>query len=185
MNCQEFDNSLDEYWDDGLSPREKAEFLLHLDICPACRDLFQASERMMSDLRSLPRIECPPALADEILTRISDESVSSLRRAWPFQTDFFTLHRWSFATAMVTATAVVLLTLFFAPELIERTHRQHDLYSEQEVAMALHDVQHTLGRVNEVMMKGSSRTRDIIVDEVTRPLNKSIAMIVRPLTKEE
>ena len=67
MKCIDLESLLCDYVDDTLSTAEKATVELHLEGCPACRELVADSQAAISFMEKAAVIEPPAALVNQIL----------------------------------------------------------------------------------------------------------------------
>jgi len=91
MSCEEIQQSLSLYVDDGLRPEERGACYQHLEVCPVCRARLLEMRSIRSSLAMLSR-PAPPvdlipsinkALVAEAATRtLRDKTFGDLVRAW-------------------------------------------------------------------------------------------------------
>ncbi|MBI2266586.1 MAG: FecR domain-containing protein [Armatimonadetes bacterium] len=91
MQCKYVQERLEEYREDLLSMRERAEFIEHLSSCDLCRQALERANRLTSLVKGIPEKEPPAGLVSGILSRLpakprpvaeSTEAVSPRRSLW-------------------------------------------------------------------------------------------------------
>ncbi len=136
MSCDEIQELLALYADNGLDPGERATCDHHLEVCPVCRAQVAELRNLRLRLASLPRPAPPPDLVPVISHAIAAEaSVQRARRNAPFSevfVDFISV--WLQPRFMrYTFSSVASLILFSSVFLALRPHM-----------IALHDAAATL-----------------------------------------
>jgi hypothetical protein len=85
MNCEEIQESLTLYCDDGLADDERARCDRHLEVCPVCRDELAQFRAVRVSLGTMSRPSLPADLIPVIQNAVRAEvSVQRLRRNAPF-----------------------------------------------------------------------------------------------------
>lgn len=85
MSCDEIQELLSLYSDDGLIPEERASCDHHLEVCPVCRAHLADLRNMRLQLATLSRPDVPPDLIPAINHALAAEaSVQRARRNAPF-----------------------------------------------------------------------------------------------------
>lgn len=70
MNCREFADFLDRYWDGDLTARENAVFDEHLEECPACVAYLASYRSTVELLRRTAVIPDPAGAPPELIELI-------------------------------------------------------------------------------------------------------------------
>jgi Putative zinc-finger len=84
MSCDEIQELLSLYSDDGLTPGERARCDHHLEVCPVCRAHVADLRNLRMRLASLPRPAAPPDLVPAINhALVAEVSVERARRNAP------------------------------------------------------------------------------------------------------
>src|SRR5260370_42118893 len=65
-NCEDIQESLSLYSDDGLEHDERARCYQHLEVCPVCREHLVELQSLRRSLATLPRPAIPRDLAPSI-----------------------------------------------------------------------------------------------------------------------
>ena len=116
MNCEEIQESLSLYSDDGLAIDERARCDRHLEVCPVCRAELAKLRAVRLRLAALSRPAVPVDLVPVIQHALSAEvSVERARRSAPFGeafVDFISV--WLQPLAMRYAFSSVASILLFA-----------------------------------------------------------------------
>jgi putative zinc finger protein len=80
MSCEDIQESLSLYCDDGLAPDERALCYQHLEVCPVCRAHLAELRSIRQSLAMLPRPRVPADLAPAINHALSAEAAVRDRR---------------------------------------------------------------------------------------------------------
>lgn len=89
MNCEEIQESLSLYCDDGLAPDERARCDRHLEVCPVCRAELAELRAVRVQLATLSRPSVPVDLVPVIQHAVRAEvSVQRARRNAPLSETF-------------------------------------------------------------------------------------------------
>jgi Putative zinc-finger len=85
MNCEEIQESLSLYCDNGLADDERTRCDRHLEVCPVCRDELAQFRAVRVRLGTMSRPTAPPDLVPVIQHAVRAEvSVQRLQRNAPF-----------------------------------------------------------------------------------------------------
>ena len=80
MSCEDIQESLSLYCDDGLAPDERASCYQHLEVCPVCRARLAELRSIRQSLAMLPRPSVPAGLVPAINhALIAEAAVRDLR----------------------------------------------------------------------------------------------------------
>ena len=116
MNCEEIQESLSLYCDDGLADVERARCDRHLEVCPVCRDELAQIRAVRVSLGTMSRPSVPADLIPVIQHAVRAEvSVQRARRNAPFGeafVDFISV--WLQPRAMRYAFSSVASIILFA-----------------------------------------------------------------------
>ena len=80
MSCDEVQESLSLYVDDGLTLEERSVCYQHLEVCPVCRAHVAQLRALRSGLAALPKAVPPAALAPSINVAIAAAAVEQNRQ---------------------------------------------------------------------------------------------------------
>lgn len=83
MKCIDLESLLCDYVDGTLSPAENATVELHLQGCPACRELVTDSQAAVGFMQKAAGVDPPPALVNRILFEASNGKSAPVRRSGP------------------------------------------------------------------------------------------------------
>lgn len=75
MNCDEIQESLSLYCDDGLADNERARCDRHLEVCPVCRAELADLRSLRLRLSALPRPSVPAKMVSAIQNAVRAEAV--------------------------------------------------------------------------------------------------------------
>jgi len=81
MSCEEIQESLSLYCDDGLAPDERASCYQHLEVCPVCRARLGELRSIRQSLAMLPRPSVPADLVPAINHALVAEAAARDRRS--------------------------------------------------------------------------------------------------------
>jgi anti-sigma factor RsiW len=79
MTCQALSELVTEYLEGALSPRERADFDLHVSLCPECRRYLDQMRRTVAALGRLPPEPIPAEVEEKLLERFRDWKRSRAR----------------------------------------------------------------------------------------------------------
>src|SRR5688572_14229749 len=116
MNCEEIQESLSLYCDDGLADDERIRCDRHLEVCPVCRDELAQFRTVRVSLGTMSRPSLPADLIPVIQNAVRAEvSVQRARRNAPFGEAFVDLISvWLQPRAMRYAFSSVASIILFA-----------------------------------------------------------------------
>ncbi len=80
MSCDQIQESLSLYSDDGLTPEARATCYRHLEVCPVCRARLAELRSIRRGLALLPRPSLPPDLVPSINQALMAEAATRLAR---------------------------------------------------------------------------------------------------------
>ena len=80
MSCDEIQESLSLYGDDGLTPQARANCYRHLEVCPVCRAHLAEINSIRRSLAVLPRASAPSDLVPSINKTLTAEAVRQRSR---------------------------------------------------------------------------------------------------------
>ena len=81
MKCTDLESLLCDYVDGTLSNAEKATVELHLEGCPACRELVADSRAVVSFMEKAADVEPPAALVNQILFEVRTGKSSPVKKS--------------------------------------------------------------------------------------------------------
>lgn len=120
MNCDEIQQSLSLYVDDGLTPDERSACYQHLEVCPVCREHVSQLRALRGGLGALGKVLPPTDLVPSINIAIAAAAVeqASLRGATTIdRVNDFAL-KWLFPRPMRYAfssiASIIIFTCVFA-----------------------------------------------------------------------
>ena len=105
MNCEQAKSLLSEYIDGELPAAEDTAVKKHLARCEACRAEFEALERTVALVRSLPRAEAPEGLERDI--KVALDRRAARRRSAIF--------RWAKVGTWLAAAATLVVVIKYSP----------------------------------------------------------------------
>ncbi|GIW80921.1 MAG: hypothetical protein KatS3mg105_2728 [Gemmatales bacterium] len=178
MNCTEFEALLQERLDGNQ--RDSSTYEEHLQRCPHCSSLHQASEQLIRGLARLPGISPPEGLADRIVVQVLSE------RRQKSQT-----HRFRMAVASIAAAVLVALFLGKAtpPDIRPRTTATGE--KDNGVPIARHEqtptvaesisVDESVGEAGQALVSLVARTAGETVEQSRWLLPDTLAMANPPV----
>lgn len=117
MNCRRFENRLDEYLDETLSPGERMAADRHVAGCAACREALRRRQQIGRALansfqRATQSLRLRPEVERRVLRDLADRAAAAADRrpiVW-----FFARPVWPWAAAAGLVVAAILLLRQFA-----------------------------------------------------------------------
>lgn len=146
MSCDEIQESLSLYCDDGLADEERARCDRHLEVCPVCRAHVADLRSLRLSLSTMPRPAVPPGLIPVIQNAVRAEAfVLRARKRAPKSEIFIDfLSDWLQPRAMRYAFSSVASIILFASVFVAL--RPHML--------ALHEAATAFERFNAIDSRG-------------------------------
>src|SRR5262245_34847250 len=135
MSCEEIQESLSLYSDDGLADDERARCDRHLEVCPVCRAEVAELRSLRLKLGALPRPSLPADLVPVIQNAVRAEAVVQRARQRAPKSEIFIdfISEWLQPRAMRYAfSSVASIILFAAVFLALKPH----MLALHEAAMA-------------------------------------------------
>lgn len=80
LRCETALDLIEPFLDHELEASLAEHFRRHLDECPACRAEASAARRLLNELRSLPEIDLPPRVVEQVERTIDRERLHSINR---------------------------------------------------------------------------------------------------------
>jgi anti-sigma factor (TIGR02949 family) len=175
LSCAEALDLLEPYLDGDLPPGEADRVRRHLDGCPACAEELSLAARIQSELRALPRPDCPPEVIERVRRAGRGEVVPfpSRERA----------PRWRIAAAAALVTLAVGGGSLFVH--LQRVQRQ-----QEQVAEATREARLALAYFGKVTRKAGLDVRDEVLEKrlvipVARSVSRSLGEIPSPEPRKE
>ncbi len=91
MNCNQIKKLINPYIDQILQAENAQQVEEHLKSCPTCREEYQRLKKMITSLNSLPEINAPKNINQNIMANIFEGKIQ-VRTSWTNH-----LKRWDFA----------------------------------------------------------------------------------------
>lgn len=169
------ESRIDAYLDGELSAAEREAFLAEARADAALGGELELARRLQATFRALPRPEAPPDLAPSVLDRARRASDRENRR--PLARSRYLVSGLSAAAMIVIA---ILLVVPGRPPGIDAT-----MYSDEDVAQALEDVQWALAFVSHMGERTGRIVRDeALVGRTIEPVRSALDG-ARPSTSDE
>lgn len=74
MRCDQVQQLMDRYVNEGLPPDEREAFETHVRACPECQDQLAHLQHLVATLQSVPSPPVPQGFADRIMARAQRET---------------------------------------------------------------------------------------------------------------
>lgn len=177
LECCAAEPLLEAYVDGELAGSERAALETHLERCPGCAEELELARRIGSELRSLPRMACPPAV-----TRAVFEHAAARRPLGERLRGFWSDRRvWQPAVAFVllAAVAVAYWREAGAPSPAPPPPAPA-AYSEAEIAQAEAEVKLALAYIGEISDRARETIGVEVGDRLVEPFSRSIAGALFP-----
>lgn len=165
LPCDEALDLLEPYVDGDLPPETADQLRVHLETCRSCAAELALAERIRSELRALPQLDCPP----EILERVRNQGGEVV----PFR------RRWAGVPLRVAAAAAVLALALGGGALFVRFQQQPRQPSAAEIAQATAEARYALAYIGRVSRRtGLDLRDDVLSRRLVRPAARSVALSV-------
>jgi hypothetical protein len=194
-HCSRTQERIELYLDGELAGSDREEFEQHVGECPSCREELALAETVTTELRSLPRLDCP----DRAVNRA--EVVAGAGTFVPEETWLDRLRRrmggrlvWLPRPAMT----VMLVVLFAATVFVLSRHEQSpfngrtkgltpaETLTEKEVELAKLDVMIAFAYIGKYSKRtGQIVKKDVLADRVVKPLGKTVVDPMYPFPRDE
>ncbi len=166
---------IDTFLDGDLTVQQQDVFMAHIHDCRTCAAELQFARQLHDSVLDLPRMECPDAVLEPV-HRLGN----SQRPAPGWAALWGALEQLPLAVRYgLPAAAAVVLTLLLAPQFTDdpagsmavASQNQQETYSQEDVVMALRDLNTAINYLNEV----SERTETMVGNRfVIMPLRESL-----------
>lgn len=167
--CNHCDDALDllEPYVDGDLPRETAERLrVHLESCRSCAAELALAQRIQTELRALPQLDCPP----EILERVRSQGAEVV----PFRP-----RRTGLPLSVAAAAATLALALGGGALFVhfQQPSQQPRQPSATEIAQATAEARYALAYIGRVSRRtGLDLRDDVLARRLVRPATRSLSL---------
>ena len=167
-DCGWLRKNIEAFLDDELSNDAKERFENHAATCRTCRAEVEQAQRILTQLRQLPALECPDDVVERVReTALPDDGPNRIRewfaRAWAPSLRP--------ALATITVAAIVLTSIW-----VGRVNRT--TISPEEVSEAQAALKWTLAYVGEVSERSGKAVRDeAIRNGLIRPVQRALESI--------
>ena len=102
MNCQQFQQNLDDYLDDALESAQRSEFDHHLAECEICKAQLKRAQQIQSELKNITLPEMSPGFAQRAIRTATQQQPEHHHRRG-FITGFSTAAAAGLALALIVA----------------------------------------------------------------------------------
>src|SRR5919108_169158 len=109
MSCDDIQDSLALYAEDGLAAPERASCYQHLEVCPVCREHLVELRSLRRSLATLPRPSVPRDLARSINRALIAEAAATKRSREATFGDMVSEWLWPRTTRYAFSSAVSLV----------------------------------------------------------------------------
>jgi len=171
MTCDLARDLVEPYVDGDLEPAEAERLRAHLESCRACSAELALAQRIQTELRALPQLDCPP----EIVERVRREGAQTAQ-ILPFRSPVRTGAGLPFRSARIVAAAAVLALAVGGGALFIRSQQQPRQPSAAEVARATQEARYALAYLGRVSRQASLDVRDdVLARRVVLPAAQSVS----------
>lgn len=171
MNCEKTLALFPEIGRGNLPPAEWEQISKHLDHCSECRKEFETELELLVGLGSLPLVECPRKVTDEILLQI--EEMESNNSGKP--------HRWLLGATSLVAAGLALILLWPSADPVPA----EDVYSSLEINKAALEAQWVLAKVVTVINRNETNAfEQVFGQEIPGAVGGSLRHITKNLQGE-
>jgi hypothetical protein len=113
MNCEFVKRYVQDYLEGSLVALDRNAFVRHVDECSACESLVVEYREMFTGLREMDRLDAPPALAGEVVSRLKSEGLIYQRPVPPLVRAVERFMAWPGVARYPLAALVVVAALYF------------------------------------------------------------------------
>lgn len=193
-SCSWTQERIELYVDGELAGADREEFERHVGKCQKCREELTLAEAVVSELRSLPQLDCPEGAVEKAAAVVGTET------SGPEGTWLDRLRRLAggrVARAPRPAMAAMLVVIFAAAVFVLSRHEQSPLngsnrketaetVTEKEVELAKLDVMIAFAYIGKYSKRtGQIVKQDVIADRVVKPLGKTVVEPMYPFPRDE
>lgn len=172
LTCHDALDLIEPYVDGDLEPAEAGRLRSHLEGCRACAAELALAERIQTELRALPQLDCPP----EIVERVRREGAqgAQIAQILPFR---LPARSWgAFLPVRLAAAAALLAVALGGGIFFVRSQQQPRQPSAAEVARATQQARYALAYLGKVSREASLGVRDdVIARRVVLPAAQSVS----------
>jgi hypothetical protein len=177
---------IDSFLDADLTSQQQDVFMAHIHDCSACAAELQFARQLHDSVLDLPLLECPETVLEPV-HRLgnSQQPANRWSALWTALEQLPMVVRYG-----LPAAAAVVLTLLLAPQFSEGPAGSAELasqppqesYSQEDVVMALRDLNTAINYLNEV----SERTETMVGNRfVITPLRESLNASFERIQEED
>ncbi len=178
LDCFAAEPFLEAYLDDDLAGSERAALEAHLERCPSCAEELELARRISGELRSLPRMACPPEVSRAAIEHADSHPplVARLRGLWSDRR----VWQPAVAFALVAALGIAYWREAGAPAPVAPPAPEA-AYSEAEIARAEAELKLALAYVGEISDRARETIGAEVGDRLVEPFSRSIAGALLPV----
>lgn len=181
MNCEEFENLMDDYFHHRLTLKSKKQARKHLKLCSNCQKSYYDYKTVMQEIQNLAIQSCPDEVVDNVFNILNLDQQSNYRI--PLVSKFVEfLPRYRFKIGMAGAVVTIIVAMIFIYPRINNQSSVNQPYSEAQIEQATDQVKLALAYFNDI----TNRTQKIIEEQVLpqqviAPMKSSIQTAIKPL----
>jgi anti-sigma factor RsiW len=190
VNCNWVLDRIEPFVDGELATDELESIEAHSASCRSCREEIALARSLVTELRSLPALECPSSVVDEAAAR-AEAGRRTGARPGTFKER---LRGWYGSLSVPVpkpAMAVMIVIIVAATAFVLSQHEQSALNgrvevadgtpTEQEVELARIDVMLAFAYIGKYSRRsGEIIKQDVIGDRVMKPVGKTVTRSIYP-----
>jgi anti-sigma factor RsiW len=174
MPCEEMLGLLESFLDGELKPAEADRLRSHLQGCRACAGELALAERVQTELRALPQLDCPPEVIERVMRSGHGQVVPFPAR--PLR-------------VRIAAAAALLALAVGGGSLFLRYQHPRDQPSPEQVAEATREARLALAYLGRATRKAGFDVRDEVLEKrlvvpAARGVSRSLGEIQDETRKE-
>lgn len=177
MKCSEFEQLIDDFWENNVPKNLKSSFSRHQKSCESCLQFFERSQKIRKIMSRVPKEKCPDNLIEDVFKKTIFKNTDWKNKVVVYFRSRLNrpgLIRFSFGFSLI-----ILITAFIinSDYLTNRT-KDDENFSRQEVKDAKDKVDYALSFVLGVTKKSESiLENDIFPKNVYKTLKKGLKKV--------
>jgi anti-sigma factor (TIGR02949 family) len=176
-DCTWVEEHIEAYVDRELAREDTNALEKHLAACGHCRRELALAERVRSELRALPELECDDRVTDEVIGQIEGP-----RHRAPLRSPSWWLGG-RLRPALAVAAAVLIIT---ASVVFVQLRRGQARYTPDQIERAEKALRWTFAYLNEVSRQSGEAVRDEVFEAgVIEPVQRAVGSQRQPDDKSD
>ena len=172
MTCQEFNDLINDYIDEEMTPKSKKEFEGHLEGCAKCRKALDYYTGVVEGLRSVPEEKCPDSVVERIFESVpmEREKPGVIKELYRKVT---TRYGWEMKFVAAAAVIIISVLLFYPGEVSMEVAEEP--YIAGKVELVEKDLNTALDYLVYCYVKTESTiTKKVIPEYLIKPISSAM-----------